>query len=80
MTRKIFEIISDVLNVEIEILSNDTSQSDIETWDSLNSLLLVNEIEKEFDVKFTIDEVVKIEKIMDIKKFLVEKGKNKSEI
>ena len=61
-------------------LSNDTSQSDIETWDSLNSLLLVNEIEKEFDVKFTIDEVVKIEKIMDIKKFLVEKGKNKSEI
>ena len=77
MTRKIFEIISDVLNVEIEILSNDTSQSDIETWDSLNSLLLVNEIEKEFDVKFTIDEVVKIEKIMDIKKFLVEKGKNK---
>jgi acyl carrier protein len=80
LTRKIFEIISDVLNVEIEILSNDTSQSDIETWDSLNSLLLVNEIEKEFDVKFTIDEVVKIEKIMDIKKFLVEKGKNKSEI
>lgn len=74
MVRNLFEIISDVLNVELEVLSEDTNQSDIETWDSLNSLLLINEIEKEFNVKFTIDEVIQIEKILDIKKFLIEKG------
>ena len=80
MSRKVFEIVADVLNTKLEVLSDDTTQADIETWDSLNSLLLVNEIEKEFDVKFTIDEVIKIEKISDIKKILIKKGKNESEI
>ena len=76
MVRKLFEIISDVLNIKQETLSDNTDQSDIETWDSLNSLLLVNEIEKEYCVKFTIDEVIQIEKIEDIKKFLKDKGIN----
>lgn len=80
MSRKVFEIVADVLNTKLEVLSDDTTQADIETWDSLNSLLLVNEIEKDFDVKFTIDEVIKIEKISDIKKILIKKGKNESEI
>ena len=80
MSRKVFEIVADVLNAKLEVLSDDTTQADIETWDSLNSLLLVNEIEKDFDVKFTIDEVIKIEKISDIKKILIKKGKNESEI
>ena len=76
LVRKLFEIISDVLNIKQETLSDNTDQSDIETWDSLNSLLLVNEIEKEYCVKFTIDEVIQIEKIEDIKKFLKDKGIN----
>jgi|TARA_B110000495_G_C23038048_1_gene620851 acyl carrier protein len=80
LSRKVFEIVADVLNTKLEVLSDDTTQADIETWDSLNSLLLVNEIEKDFDVKFTIDEVIKIEKISDIKKILIKKGKNESEI
>ena len=76
LVRKLFEIISDVLNIKQETLSDNTDQSEIETWDSLNSLLLVNEIEKEYCVKFTIDEVIQIEKIEDIKKFLKDKGIN----
>ena len=46
----------------IKIFDNMTS-ADIEEWDSLNHITLVVNIEKIFDLKLNLSEVVKLENI-----------------
>lgn len=80
MVKKLFELIGDVFGIDSSSISDNTTQTDIDKWDSLNSLLLVNEIEKEYNVKFSIDEVIKVTKISDIKDILREHGVDVSNV
>lgn len=70
MVRKLFDIISEVFGIDSSKISDETAQKDISRWDSLNALLLIDAIEKEYNVKFTIDEVIEISKVRDIKNIL----------
>ena len=54
---KVTEIIRDVFDDETIEISRDTVAKDVEGWDSLNHLQLMNEIEDEFEIKFTMGEV-----------------------
>ena len=74
MTRNLFQIISDVFQVEQEKISDSTTQNDIEGWDSLNALLLIEEIEKEYEIKLPIDDVIEISSVNDIKRILKNHG------
>ena len=49
-------------------------QEDIENWDSYNGLLLVDELESEFNVSFTVEEVYDVRSIADIKRHLKNHG------
>jgi len=56
---KLNEIFEDVLDLdETPELSDSTSASDIEEWDSLAQIQLVVAIEKAFSVKFTAKEMM----------------------
>ena len=46
------------------------SPETIESWDSFNSYVLLDELESEFNTEFTIDEVVETKNVSDIKKYL----------
>ena len=46
----------------------------IENWTSFNGYVLLHELETGFNVKFTIDEVMHVTTIADIKKHLKNKG------
>ena len=63
---KIFEIVSSTFNEPIDNLRDDTGPSDIPGWDSLGQLQLIESIEKEFDIKLSIDQVISINSIKDI--------------
>ena len=55
---KVQEVFQDILdNEEIE-LTLDTTAEDIEEWDSLSHVQLVNAIEKEFGIRFTSKEIM----------------------
>lgn len=54
---KVTEIIRDVFDDEEIVISRDTVARDVDGWDSLNHLQLMNEIEDEFDITFTMGEV-----------------------
>lgn len=45
------------------ILKNDTVADDIEYWDSLTHIELINTIEKEFNITFTFNEVMSFETV-----------------
>ena len=70
MVRKIFDLIGNVLNVDPSQISDETTQDDIENWDSLNSLLIIDEIEREFNIKISINEIIEINKVADIRQIL----------
>ena len=62
------------MEIESSELTDESGPEDVENWDSYNGLLLVDEIESEFNVKFTIEEIFDINSITDIKKHLTNHG------
>ena len=75
MTKTLFEIISKVMNIPIEKISDSSGPDSIPDWDSFNMFVLLDEIEKEFDVKFSLEETLEIKTVGDFRKKL--EGKNK---
>ena len=75
MTNTLFEIISRVMNVPIEKISDSSGPDSIPEWDSFNMFVLLDEIEKEFDVKFSLEETLEIKTVGDFRKKL--EGGNK---
>ncbi len=68
------EVLAKVFNMEAAKINDATSPSNTEAWDSFNGLLLVTELEKTYDVKFSIEEVVGVKNVADIKKVLEKHG------
>lgn len=64
------KIISKVLGITESSITDTTSPDNTPTWDSFNSLMLVSELENEFKVKFTMQEVSLIRSVKDIKALL----------
>jgi len=51
------DICRDVFDDSDLVLTEATAAADVEGWDSLTHLSLVNELEEQFDISFTLDEV-----------------------
>ena len=62
------------MEIKSSELTDESGVEDVENWDSYNGLLLVDEIESEFNIKFTIEEIFDINSIADIKKYLTNHG------
>ena len=74
MVRTIYEIISKIMNVPITELNDNSGPETIESWDSYNSLLLVDELEAELNVSFSLEEMSDVHDISDIKRHLKNHG------
>lgn len=59
-------IFNRVLKVENIILSNETTAQDVDGWTSLTNMILINEIEKQFNVRFTFRDIMKLKSVGDI--------------
>lgn len=57
LLKNVCEICKDVFDDENLVISEATSAKDVEGWDSLTHLTLINEIEEAYDIRFTLDEV-----------------------
>ena len=79
MSKKLFEIISRVMNVSISQINDDSGSESIQEWDSFNMYVLLNEIEKEFNIKFSLEETLEIKNVGDFKKQLEKHGVNLNE-
>ncbi|MCH8833629.1 MAG: acyl carrier protein [Thaumarchaeota archaeon] len=70
MTKKLYKIISEVMSVPASMITDQSGPENIENWDSFHGLVLVEKLENEFNVKFTLDEVIDVKKVADIKRHL----------
>ena len=74
MSEKLYNIISKVFSVPISEINDESSPETIESWDSFNGLILVDEIESNFNVKFSVSEIIDVKNVKDIKKHLKNHG------
>ena len=63
VSKKVQDIFRDVFDDDSLIITDATNSSDIEDWDSLEHISLVVTMENEFDMKFDIKEVNKLENV-----------------
>lgn len=63
---KLQDIYRDILDNDEIILEGETTADDIEEWDSLAHVQIVNEVEKQFGIKFTSYEITSWIDIADL--------------
>ena len=68
MTKKLFEIVSRVMNISTTEISETSGADSIPEWDSFNMFVLLAEIEKEFNVNFSLEETLQIKTVGDFRK------------
>jgi len=74
MSEKLYDIISKVFSVQISEINDESSPETIESWDSFNGLILVDELESNFNIKFSISEIIDVKNVKDIKRHLNNHG------
>ena len=70
MTNDVNAIVAKVFSISESEINDESGPENIESWDSFNGLVLVDELENHFDVKFTISEITDVKTVADIKRHL----------
>ena len=58
MEDRIKKVMSDVLNIDVSLINNESSPDNIENWDSLKHMNLIVALEEEFEIEFDDEEIV----------------------
>ena len=70
MSNDLYKIIAKVFSISESDVSDESGPETTESWDSFNGLVLVDELENHFNVKFTISEIIDVKNVADIKRHL----------
>ena len=57
---RIKKVMSNVFNIDVDAINNESSPDNIENWDSLKHMNLIVALEEEFNLEFSDDEVIEI--------------------
>lgn len=71
---RIKEVFKVVFEREDLNISEETNANDIKEWDSFKHLSLLAMLEKEFNIKFEVDDIVSMENVGDIIRLIKLKG------
>tara|TARA_B100001105_G_scaffold253900_1_gene248469 strand:- start:979 stop:1218 length:240 start_codon:yes stop_codon:yes gene_type:complete len=70
MTNNIYAIVAKVFSIPESQVNDQSSPENIDSWDSFNGLILVDELENHFNIKFLISEIIDVKTVSDIKRHL----------
>lgn len=74
MSTKLYETVAQIMDIHVTKINDKSSPETIESWDSFHALLLIDELETKFNIKFTLDEVLNTKTVADIKRNLLSHG------
>jgi len=77
---KLKDLVARVLEIDPKELNNESSPESIPSWDSFNGLMLVSELEENFKVKFSSEEIIAVKKFKDITEALLSHGVSEENI
>ena len=70
MSNDLYKILAKTFSISESESNDESGPENIESWDSFNGLVLVDEIENAFNIKFTISEITDVKNVADIKRHL----------
>ena len=73
-SKQLYNLIATVMNVSSSEINDKSNPESIERWTSFNGYVLLYKLESEYTVKFTIDEVLDVKNVADIKRHLENHG------
>jgi acyl carrier protein len=62
------------MDIPASQINDESSPETIETWDSFHGLILADELETRFSVRFVFEDLTSVKKVSDIKKNLAKYG------
>ena len=71
--KELEEIFVDVLDLDDVILTDETVADDVEGWDSLSHIILISSIERKFNIKFNMKEIVNLQNVGELVNLILEK-------
>lgn len=71
---KLSTVFSAVLGIEESRVTPDLSPQNAPSWDSLNAVILMTELESAFGVKFDFHEAMSVKNVADVKTLIASKG------
>lgn len=74
MSKKLYSLISKILNIPINEIDDETSPQTVSGWTSFKGYVMLYELEQTFEVKFSIDEAMDVKNVADIKRHLGNHG------
>ena len=63
-------IVAKVFSMPESEITDESNPETIESWDSFNGLVLVDELENHFKTKFSISEITDVKNVADIKRHI----------
>ena len=63
---RVIKIIAEAIDVESNIIVEDTAIGDFPNWDSMGQLIIIGSLEKEFDIKFDPEDIMDLEDVGDM--------------
>ena len=74
MSENIYKIVAKVFSVPISEINDEFGPETTDSWDSFRGLVLVDALESNFNVKFSVSEIIDVQNLKDIKKHLKNHG------
>jgi acyl carrier protein len=63
ISRRVKDILIDTLQLDNFEMKENLTATDVPGWDSLNHMVIISKVEKEFNVKFKLRELSKLENL-----------------
>ena len=73
--KRLTEVFRDVFDDESLVISGNTTSADIEDWDSIEHINLVEAVENEFGMKFKMREVSGMKNVGEMLDIICQRGK-----
>ena len=75
MKDKIYQILGNIFEIDPKNISENSTQNDIDNWDSFRHLQLIIDLENEFGISIENDELVSLIDVKTIVNFVYKKTK-----
>lgn len=73
VTEKLTLILRKVLNNDSLVLRDDMTASDVDNWDSLSHMIIINDIETVFSIKFRLKDLNKMRNVGNMIEIIISK-------
>lgn len=74
MGKNLEQLLAELLQIPVTNITADLAMKDLDVWDSLKHMELISELERQFDLQLSFDEIVSMRSVADIKRVLSSKG------